>query len=173
MAPNNILFLSREIVPFYYGGIGTLFMSLAKFARQKGHEVSFLTQRRDNFDLQTYKKFYGDIPVYFVDGGKKDDFVDYSPSGGVINTFDLAYSFSVAETFEKLNKEIEADLLFTADYGAEAFILQVKKRIGDFSGTRIVVHLSGALREIIKTYHRDSIPTGAWSVLLPPPRLES
>lgn len=152
MKQKTILFITKEIVPFYYGGIGTLFMSVSNLMKSLGHKVYFLTQKRDDFDFDIFDKYYGGISVLFVNALKEDEFIDYSPSGGILSTFNAAYAFSVEEAFNQLFEKTPPDIVVTADFGAEAWALLLRKALGAYPETCFVLHLSGALRNVLETY---------------------
>lgn len=157
MPGKQLLFITREIVPFYYGGIGTLFKAIAKLLAGQGHHVSFLTQARQDFDRDLFVAEYGDLPVYFVSSPDEDAYIDYSPSGGVVSTFNLAYAIAVTREFEQLAPKIKPNIVFSADYGAEALFLLLRSGIGDFSGIRFVLHFSGGLYDALTTYEGGTL----------------
>jgi glycosyltransferase involved in cell wall biosynthesis len=148
----HVLFVTREIVPFYYGGIGTLFKATAKLLREKGARVSFLTQSRPEFDARVFEQNYGAVPVHFVETADPAAYVDYSPSGGVISTFNLAYAVALTERFDTLVAEQKPDLVILPDFGAEGLFLLLKSALGFYPDTRFLLHLSGGLFDALSTY---------------------
>lgn len=148
----TIFFITREIVPFYYGGIGTLFMSIAKYFEKLGHNVYFLSCPQEDFEQKEYEKYYGSIPILFAQDKIEENFIDYSPSGGLVNSFNLAYSYSVAKLYDSVVQKIHPDLVFSADYGAESFVLILRNSLGFYPETRFITHLSGSLKEVLTVY---------------------
>lgn len=149
----HIVIITRELVPYHYGGIGTLFMSIANLFSGAGHSVSLLTTVPETFDEHEFQLHYGDVRLVPVAAGDAADFVDYSPSGGVISTFALHYAFSVAETFCRNFSEDPPDIVVSADFGAEAVILMMRHARQVFARTCFVLHLSGGLRDALEVYH--------------------
>lgn len=163
----TIVFITREIVPFYYGGIGTLFMSVARMLADDGHQVCFLSEFNKSFDKDIFSHYYGSIPIHFVDHHQEKTLVDYSPSGGLVSMSRLAYAFAVEEAFTRLAQKCPPDIVISADYGAEACLLHVHRALGKFPGIQFVVHLSGALYEVLRTYE-GPVPNGEYSELHEP-----
>ncbi len=153
----HVLFITREIVPFYYGGIGTLFKATAKLLREKGARVSFLTQSRPEFDARVFEQNYGAVPVHFVETADSSAYVDYSLSGGVISTFNFAYALALAEKFDALVDENKPDLVILPDFGAEGLFLLLKSALGFYHDTRFILHLSGGLFDALSTYEGGTV----------------
>ncbi len=161
----HIVFITREIIPYYYGGIGTLFKAQAKLLLQAGHSVSFITRSFDGLDVKEIKRNYGDVGVYTVDVPEPSSYVDYSPSGGVISTYNLAYAIAVAKKYQAIEHELQPDIVISAEFGAEAlFVLLQSSLMGSYSGTRFVLHISGGTYDAISTYESNK-PDGQLSEL--------
>ncbi len=156
----HIVFITREIVPYYYGGIGTLFKAQAKFLLKKGHTVSFITCSIEKFDIAEIRRNYGDIGVYLIDMPDQSSYIDYSPSGGVISTYNLAYSIAVAKKYQEIEKELQPDIVISAEFGAEAmFLLLQSSLLGNYPDTRFILHTSGGTYDAISTYEGSKLNT--------------
>ncbi len=159
----HIVFITREIIPYYYGGIGTLFKAQAKLLLQEGHTVSIITKSFEGIDTAEIRQNYGDVGVYLIDVPEQSTYVDYSPSGGVISTYNLAYSIAVAKKYQAIENELQPDIVISADFGAEAlFVLLQSSLLGAYSSTRFILHISGGTYEAIATYEgskSDSEPS--------------
>ena len=154
MSSKVILFITREIVPFYYGGIGTLFMSVARLLYEAGHKVCFLTPKREDFDYQVFKKYYRGSRCYLAEVPKEDAFVDYSPSGGVVSTFKLSYAFAIAEAFQAHLEEVQPDIVISADFGAESYILLIQHALGAFPDTRFILQETDVRIELPEEFRK-------------------
>ncbi|MBM9513014.1 glycosyltransferase family 4 protein [Desulfogranum marinum] len=148
----NILLITREIVPFYYGGIGTLFMSMANLFRRSGHCTGILTLRPEDFDRERFDAYYDDVALFFLEQVDFRNQARYSPSGGNISSFNLSYSLAVAATFERIYDTVRPDLVIAPDFGAEALVLLLQKAAGRYPSTRFLLHLSGGLHESLSIY---------------------
>jgi len=142
MNKKRIIFITREIVPFYYGGIGTQFKALAKILRMNGHKVSFLTQKHETFDEVIYRENYGDIPLFFI------DIQEYSAS----LPFTYRYAIEVAKVFEKIYPKINPDIVVCADFGAEGYFLFLKSQAGEYKDTRFILTINGLSFDTISIY---------------------
>ena len=142
MSKKRIIFVTREIVPFYYGGIGTQFKAVAKFLKSKGHEIYFLTQKHKTFDEVIYKKNYGDIPLFFVNYPKSS------------KSFHLpfAYSVEVLKKFDDIYSNVLPDIVICADFAAEGYFLFLKSQTGDYEKTRFVLTINGLSYNTISIY---------------------
>ncbi len=152
MPAKRILFITREIVPFYYGGIGTQFKAVAKFFKRQGHEVTFLTRKPSDFDEGVYQHNYGDISLFFVDAPEPEKFVSFSVTGGLVSTYNMAYALAVSKKFDEIHNEIHPDIVIVAEYGAEGLFLLLKSKAGDYRHTRFVLTINGMFFDVITTY---------------------
>jgi len=151
--PLHIIFITREIIPYYYGGIGTLFKAQAKLLLRENHRVSFITRPSKRFDSAEIRENYGDVDFYFIDIPEPSTFVDYSPSGGVISTYNLAYSVAVANQYQKIADELSPDIVVSADFCAESFFLLFqKKMLRKYPDTRFILHISGGTLDAVNVY---------------------
>ena len=142
MQKKRIIFITREIVPFYYGGIGTQFKAVAKFLKRHGHEVYFLTQKHDTFDEVIYKRNYGDILLFFVDA---PELPESFPSK-------FAYALEVSKKFDDIYSKIYPDIVICADYGAESYFLFLKSHAGEYENTRFILTINGLSYNTISIY---------------------
>ena len=113
MSGKRILIVTRELVPFHYGGIGTQFKSLAAFLKRHSHQVYLLARRPENFDETLYRSHYGEAPLFFVD-------VPPIQTGPPQHFF---YAAEVARRFDEIYPEIRPDLVIFADFNAEGLFL--------------------------------------------------
>lgn len=152
MPKKRIIFVTREIVPFYYGGIGTQFKAVAKFLKSNGHEIYFLTQRHKKFDEKIYNQHYGDIPLFFVNIPEPTSYVSFSPTGGLVSTFSLAYALAVSKKFDDIYKTVSPDIVICADFGGEGLFLFLKSYAGDYEKTRFILTINGMLFDVLSAY---------------------
>ncbi len=152
MSKKRIIFVTREIVPFYYGGIGTQFKAVAKFLKSNGHEIYFLTQKHKTFDEKIFKQHYGDIPLFFVSVPEQSSYVSFSPTGGLVSTFSLAYALAVSKKFDNIYNTVLPDIVFCADFGGEGLFLFLKSHAGGYEKTRFILTINGMLFDILSAY---------------------
>jgi glycosyltransferase involved in cell wall biosynthesis len=139
MSEKRIIIVTSELVPFYYGGIGTQFKCLAGLLERHGHKVSLLVRRPDRFNTDLYRAHYGEIPVYFVDG----------PPVAVWPPQHYAYAAAVARRFAELHAEVRPDLVICADFNAEGLFLLLRSAGGAYGGTRFLLTINGMNAEVI------------------------
>jgi len=142
MSKKRIIFVTREIVPFYYGGIGTQFKAVAKFLKHHGHDVYFITQRHETFDEVIYEKNYGDIPLFFVNYPKSS------------KSFHLpfAYSIEVLKKFDDIYSNVLPDIVICADFASEGYFLFLKSQAGNYKETRFILTINGLSYNTISIY---------------------
>jgi len=142
MSKKRIIFITREIVPFYYGGIGTQFKAAAKFLKHHGHDVYFITQRHETFDEVIYKENYGDIALFFINYPKST------------KSFHLpfAYSIEVLKKFDDIYSNILPHIVICADFAAEGYFLFLKSQAGDYEKTRFILTIEGLSHNTISIY---------------------
>jgi len=169
--PKNILLITREVVPFYYGGIGTLFMSIANLFRRSGHSTGILTLRPEDFDRERFDAYYDDVALFFIEQLELRNQARYSPSGGNVSSFNLSYALAVAATFERIYDAVRPDLVIAPDFGAEALVLLLHKASGRYPNTRFLLHLSGGLHESLSIYEAGVGERFASELLEPQNRL--
>lgn len=137
----RLLFVTRELVPFHYGGIGTHFKALAQCLTAQGHRVRFLSSRPENFEQRMYHKHYGQIQVEFV------------PTEGIAGPgYNFRYAWRVKEAYDRLQKEFQPDIVFCAEYGGEGLFLLMQAQKGDYPNSRFVITTQGGLHEAIEVY---------------------
>jgi glycosyltransferase involved in cell wall biosynthesis len=147
--PKHILIITREIVPFHYGGIGTQFKSLAGFLRRQGHQVYFLSRRPEYFDESIFKSHYGETQLFFVDIPpiQKDSFQHFY------------YAAEVARRFDEIYQDVHPDLVIIADYNAEGLFILLRSREDIYNGTEFLLTINGMNREIISVYEGNTHKT--------------
>ena len=164
MAGQRILFITREIVPFFYGGIGTQFQAMAQILIQAGHEIIFLTSPRESFDVNIFEKHYPGCRVFFVDSTADGPAIGFSYSGGLISQESLSYSIAVHHAFERLYRKFQPSYVVGADYCAELFQTLLAKAAGVYPSSRFVLFVGGSTYNSIKTYE-TGLPQGEASEL--------
>jgi len=146
--------VTRELVPFYYGGIGTQFKSLAAFLIRRGHRVAFLSQRPECFNETLYRDHYGNTPLHFVD----------VPPGRTGPPQPLVYAAEVARRFDEIYPEVRPDLVIMADFNAEGLFLLLRSGAGAYGETQFLLTINGMNREIISVHEGDG-PTTSPSLM--------
>jgi glycosyltransferase involved in cell wall biosynthesis len=141
----RILIITREIVPFRYGGIGTQFKSLATFLDKRGHTLAFLTEKPVSFSQRTFQDCYGDVGIYFVE----------QPSNGPAAFKALRYVESVLKAFDRLYETWRPDFVISADFEAEGFLLFLKAGTGCYGNTRFILTLNGMTYNVLSVYEGD------------------
>ena len=142
MSKKRIIFVTHEIVPFYYGGIGTQFKAAAKFLKRQGHDIYFITQRHETFDEVIYKRNYGDIPLFFVNAPELP--VSFPPK--------FSYALEVSKKFDDIYSKVYPDIVICADYGAEGYFLFLKSHAGEYENTRFMLTINGLSFNSISIY---------------------
>jgi hypothetical protein len=148
MAALNICFISTEMPPFHYGGIGMQFYVSMRFLREEGHTIHFVTRRPEYLPGGWQKEHYDGIAVHFAaDAG--------TPLSGHSG---LAYSALVADAVHRLTQSACIDLIVAAEFGAESFGLLTHPPRND-AGKEIpvIITLNGPSPEILNSNGR--IPT--------------
>lgn len=145
MPEKQILIVTSELVPFHYGGIGTQFKSLAAFLKRRGHRVSLLAKRPDNYDQTLYGAHYGETSLFFVD----------APPGRSGTPPHLAYAAEVARRFDEIYTEIRPDLVIFADFNAEGLFLLLRSGAGAYDGTEFLLTINGMNHEVISVHEGD------------------
>jgi glycosyltransferase involved in cell wall biosynthesis len=148
----TILIITREIVPFYYGGIGTQFKAMANVLVSAGHEVAFLTQQHESYDPDIFQEHYPGCRVFFIDPSQLGDGVGFSYSGGLISHFNLCYASAVASAFEQIYQEYRPAHVVYADFGAELFFCLLKKQSGAYRHSKFIQFIEGSTYDALNTY---------------------
>ncbi len=145
MSGKRIIIITRELVPFHYGGIGTQFKSLAALLKRHGHQVYLLARKPDNYDEALYRFHYGETPLFFVDvppilSGPPQHFI---------------YAAEVARRFDEIYPEIRPNLVIFADFNAEGLFLLLRSGTGAYDGTEFLLTINGMNNEIISVLEGD------------------
>ncbi|MBM3124787.1 MAG: glycosyltransferase family 4 protein [Chloroflexi bacterium] len=133
MTGNKILIITREIVPFYYGGIGTQFKALANLLQRHGHTVLFLSERLHRFDREIFRKHYGNAMIDFID--------PYESSVALPRP--LAFASAVGLEFDRRYMSLKPDIVISADFEAEGLIPLLKSHRKEYEGTRFILTING------------------------------
>jgi len=137
----RILFITNEIVPFYYGGIGTLFEAVAKILSHRGYEVALLGQRPAGFDEEVFRRHYGDI-TYFFHAGVSD----------CGRAFPLSDARDVWRTFREIQPQFRPDVVIGADFGGECLLLFLDAQSGQYPETTFVLTINGMTSDITSVF---------------------
>jgi glycosyltransferase involved in cell wall biosynthesis len=137
----RILFITSEIVPFHYGGIGTLFKAVAKTLRRRGYEVALLGGRPAGFDEEVFRRHYGDIPHFFHAGVS---------GGGGASLLDGARE--VWRTFREIQPLFRPEVVVGADFGGECLLLFLDARSGQYPETTFVLTINGMTSDITSVF---------------------
>lgn len=148
----RILFITREVVPFFYGGIGTQFLSMIKFLKNRGHAVFLLTQRHLNFDGDAFRREYGETPVFFVSSSENGGDVPPETLNSEEAPVNFSYALAVLGTFDRIYKTVQPDIVFVADYEAEGLFLLLKSRSGSYRHVRFVLVIGGLTHDVLSTF---------------------
>ncbi len=159
--PKRILFITREVVPFFYGGIGTQFLSMIKFLEKRGHAVFLLTRRHPNFDLRTYRQAYGETPVFFVSSAENGGNAAPETLAWREAPVNFSYALAVLETFDKICATVRPDIVFVADYEAEGLFLLLKASSGRYRHVRFVLMIEGLTHDVLLTFEGHDSPRAA------------
>ena len=157
MTRKRILIVTREIVPFHYGGIGTQFKSLAALLLRHGHQVSFLSRKPENYDTDVYRAHYGDIPVFFVD---QPPAYDWPP-------VPFVYAAEVARRFDEILDRVRPDLVICTDFYAEGLFLLLRSGSGTYGDTEFLLTIHGMNHDIITAYEGNRSETSHSTTELP------
>jgi glycosyltransferase involved in cell wall biosynthesis len=129
----KILIITREIVPFYYGGIGTQFKALANLLQRQGHTVFFLSERPRHFSRETFRINYGDATIYFIDPDKSD----------VSLPRPLAFASAVGLEFNRRYAILKPDIVISADFEAEGLVPLLKSHKAEYQATKFILTING------------------------------
>lgn len=137
----KLCFISRELYPFYYGGIGTQVYAQINFlCHQDNYQIYLITERPENFDETEFNSKYSDkVKVIFID--RYDSFSLHD---------DLNYAFSVERTFNQLYSQDKPDLLLLADFQAEGLFILLKREAGAYQDVPCLMTLHSPLWECLK-----------------------
>jgi len=163
----TVLFITREIVPFYYGGIGTQFKAMADLLVTSGFNVRFLTQQHAAFDEMLFKENYPGCDISFVKDPRSESIVDFSYSGGLVSHFNLDYALAVSDTFDALYNLHFPEFVVSADFGAEVCFCLLKKQAGVYRKSNFVLFIEGSTYDSLKTYE-SGLPDNVASELNDP-----
>ena len=152
MEKQLILFITKEIVPFYYGGIGTQFKAMANLLVSAGYDVRFITRRHASFDEGIFKNHYPGCGYSFVEESTLENVTEFSYSSGLVSHFDLCYAQAVESELSDICREHIPQHIVSADFGGESFICLLKKREGKYSESNFVLFIEGSTYDALKTY---------------------
>ncbi len=133
MSGKKVLIITREIVPFYYGGIGTQFKALANLLQRHGNTVLFFSERPRHFDRETFRMHYGNATIFFID-----------PDESCISLpHPLAFASAVGLEFHRRYAMLKPDVVISADFEAEGLITLLKSHRGEYQGTKFIITING------------------------------
>src|SRR4051794_11526013 len=111
-SPMNILLVSRELSPFFGGGIGTYTAEVARALASRGHETHILTMPHDGLARRGRDLFPGITPHS----------VDLEPGRAAMEAYPvsaLRHSMAVPDSLLDLTRRHRFDLIEFPDYHAE------------------------------------------------------
>jgi len=152
MEKQSILFITREIVPFFYGGIGSQFKAMANLLVSEGYDVGFITRRHESFDDTAFQDHYSGCTYHFVDESYFENVTEFSYSGGLVSHFNLCYAHAVEKILSDIYKKRTPEYIVSADFGAESFICLMKKNEGKYRKSRFILFIEGSTFDALKTY---------------------
>ena len=167
MMDKSILIITREIVPYYYGGIGSQFKSMANLLVSEGFELTFITRKYNSYEESVFQKHYPGCSVYFVDESVLKNVTEFSYSGGLISHFNICYANAVEKELRKVYDKCRPQFIISADFGAEAFSCLLKKSSGLYSNSKFVLFIEGSTFDSLTTYEKG-IPETVSSELSDP-----
>lgn len=133
----RILFITREIVPFYYGGIGTLFKAVAKALRCRGYEVAVMGERPSDFVEESFRSHYGNIRSFFYSSVHKQN--EASP---------IDRAREVWRNFREIYSVFRPDMVIVADFRGECLFVLLDAQAGLYTGTTFVLTINGMHMDI-------------------------
>jgi len=149
MSGFSVCFISKEMPPFYYGGIGIQFQLLMRFLQGLGHKVYFVTRRPEGLSCGWRETSYDGIDVHFASSAET------KLNGHVA----LEYSFLVADAVHRLARTTTIDLIVAPEFEAESFGLLVNPpRRQDGQPIPIIITLNGPSVEILHSNGRAASP---------------
>jgi len=141
----NICFISKEMPPFYYGGIGVQFQVLMRFLRDLGHTIHFVTRQPDALPDGWQKEHYYGISVHFATDTQTP------PNGHRA----LDYARVVASAVHRLTQTAPIELIIAAEFGAESFgLLTHPPHNNAGKEIPVIVTLNGPSPEILHSNGR-------------------
>ena len=152
MKGTSILFITREIVPFFYGGIGSQFKAMANLLVSVGYDVGFITRRHELFEEAIFQDHYPGCNYYFVDESYFENITEFSYSGGLVSHFNLCYAEAVEKVLSAVYNDCAPQYIVSADFDAESFSCLLKKCEGNYSESRFVLFIEGSTFDALKTY---------------------
>ncbi len=152
MEKQSILFITKEIVPFYYGGIGSQFKAMANLLVSTGYDVGFITRRHESFAEGIFQANYPGCHYYFVDESSLENITEFSHSGGLVSHFDLCYAQAVESKLSNICRERVPHHIVSADFGAESFVCLLKKHEGKYPESNFVLFIEGSTFDALRTY---------------------
>ncbi len=149
---DSVLIITREIVPHYYGGIGSQFKAMAQLLVATGFEVTFFTESRCDLDEQGFSHHYPNCRLIQVIGPSQRGMVEYSYSGGLVSHSRLSYALAVSEKLYKYCKHHRPAFIVAAEFGAEAAMVLLQKKAGLYPDSQFVMFVAGSTYDAVTTY---------------------
>lgn len=136
----RVLLVSRELAPFFGGGIGTYTATMAAVLADAGHEVEILTG--DHAGLRSAPPPHPRVRVHSVNLSAGRAGLDAYP------TYALKYAMAVLDAAERLTAERSFDYVEFPDYHAEGYFALRARRtgaaVGGFADAVLGVRLHSA-----------------------------
>jgi len=131
----KVALVSRELAPFYGGGIGTYVSEMAAVLAAAGHEVHIITGPHDGV-LSRGPAIRPGVRFHCVDLETGDAGLDAYPA------YPMRYAMAVYQTLRQLWAKGGFDYIEFPDYHAEGyFAIRAKRTLGDFAGAVLAVRL--------------------------------
>jgi glycosyltransferase involved in cell wall biosynthesis len=149
----RVLLVSRELSPFYGGGIGTYAAEMSRVFEAAGHEVHLLTAPHDGLHERSAQSLPG-VRIHTVDLDAGLAALEAYP------TYPMRYAMAVYERVSSLTDQALFDYIEFPDYHAEGyFCIRAKRTLGRLSDAVLAVRLhstSFICREADGEYRLDA-----------------
>ncbi|MBC7834228.1 MAG: glycosyltransferase family 4 protein, partial [Phycisphaerales bacterium] len=127
--------MSRELAPFYHGGIGTYVAQFARALIAAGHDVHILTEPHEDL----HEKGPSLLPGVVLHAVNVKEGVS---AMGAYPTYPMRHAMGVYQALKHLHKKYRYDCIETPDYWGEGyFVLRAKKTLGEFEDAVVSARL--------------------------------
>lgn len=130
------LLVSRELAPYYGGGIGTYTAAMAASLADAGHDVHILTAPHEGL---TPGPLRASVTIHTTNLESGLAALDAYPA------YAMRYSMAVYESVQRLAADTHFDLIEFPDYHAEGyFACRAKRTLGRFADSLLAIRLHSA-----------------------------
>ena len=133
----TVCFVSKEMIPFQYGGIGAGFLVLMKQLRDNADSVIFVTPRPTNHSPE-WREIYKGVRVEFIE-----------PSAAATGHEALSHSRMAACAVRRIAEQVNIDLIVAAEFQAETFWLLFQPAVSAGKRIPVLIKLSGPSTEVL------------------------